>query len=819
MKKRLDHEGAEKQTEREDPKDERLPRPSRDRSTLKKGKSRGKRSEENKQTRARPSEKSLSLKKPGRPRKEGVSIRQHGRSQRTDSRPLIIVESPTKARTITKFLGTKFGVLASSGHIMDLPKAKLGVDVERNFEPQYVLLPNKSRALKEIKQAARASNEVYLAPDPDREGEAIAWHLQNYLSDTNSRTKRLVFYEVTKEALLEALKNPQEVDTRKVDAQQARRVLDRLVGYLVSPFLWTTLRYGLSAGRVQSVALRLICEREEEIASFVSREYWSLEAELEGRSNEPFWAKLITIDGTKAEIGDEKTARTFAEELKVQAFSIRNLREDERRRNPFPPFTTSTLQQEASKRLKFSGKKTMSIAQELYEGIDLGPEGQVGLITYMRTDSTRSSPQSIEHVRDHIRMLAGDAYVPGSPRLYASKGRTQDAHEAIRPTSVARTPEQVAGFLGEPQLQLYRLIWTRFVASQMAEARYHTTSADIGAGRFLLRASGTRMTFDGFTRIYKDLERPKEKKPELLPKLEQGEPLVLKRVDTSQHFTEPPPRYTEGTIVRALDENDIGRPSTYATIVGTILARKYVASEMGRLRPTELGMVTCKLLVRAFPDIFNVEFTANMEDNLDLVEAGEKQWVEVVREFYEPFHSDLDKAEKAKSALKAELITDTGIDCKLCGKKMIKKFGRKGTFLACSGYPQCKFTMPVETGSPEPVTDEKCKVCGSPMKVREGRYGRFLSCSRYPECTATKPMNLGIGCPQEGCDGQLLERRSRSGRVFFGCSRYPACKFATWDLPTKHECPECGCPIMAEKITKKKGTILRCLRCKHEQAG
>ncbi|MCX5799782.1 MAG: type I DNA topoisomerase [Candidatus Eisenbacteria bacterium] len=735
------------------------------------------------------------------------------------SRPLIIVESPTKARTIGKFLGTRFGIRASSGHIMDLPKAKLGVTIENNFEPEYVLLPNKSKALKEIKQAAERASEIYLAPDPDREGEAIAWHLQTYLGDTNSRTKRLVFYEVTKEALQEALDHPQQVDMKKVDAQQARRVLDRLVGYLVSPFLWTTLRYGLSAGRVQSVALRLICEREEEISAFVTREYWSLEAEVEGRTKEPFKARLITIDGKKIEIGDDKSAQSLAGELREQAFSVDSVREDEKKRNPFPPFTTSTLQQEASKRLRFSGKRTMSIAQELYEGIDLGPEGQVGLITYMRTDSIRSSAQSIEQVRNHVRTSVGDAYLPDSPRVYTSKSRTQGAHEAIRPTSVVRTPEQVARFLAEPQLSLYRLIWNRFVASQMAVARYHTTSADIKAGRFMLRASGTRMTFDGFTRIYKDVERAKDTKPELLPVLERGEALTLRKLDTLQHFTEPPPRYTEGTIVRVLDENGIGRPSTYATIIGTILARKYVASDAGRLRPTELGMVTCKLLVKAFPDIFNIEFTANMEDNLDLVEAGEKQWVEVVREFYEPFHLDLEKAEKTKSALKAELITDTGLTCKLCGKKMVKKFGRNGTFLACSGYPECKFTMPVETDSPQSVTDEKCDACGSPMTVREGRYGRFLSCSKYPECKATKPMTLGIDCPQEGCGGKLVEKRSRAGKVFYGCSKYPACKFASWDMPIKQECPECGYPTMVEKITKRKGRTLRCLGCKHELSG
>jgi DNA topoisomerase-1 len=733
------------------------------------------------------------------------------------AKPLIVVESPTKARTIGRFLGRSFGIKASNGHIMDLPKAKLGVDLEKNFEPKYVVLRNKSKALKEIREAASKASEVYLAPDPDREGEAIAWHLQKYLSKINKNTKRLVFYEVTKEALQEALEHSQKIDMKKVDAQQARRVLDRLVGYLVSPFLWTTLRYGLSAGRVQSVALRLICEREEEIAAFVPREYWSVEAQLVGAEKEPFKAKLVSIGGKKAEIGDEAKAGSTAEEIKKQHFSVKSIKEQQRKRNPLPPFTTSTLQQEASNRLRFSSKKTMVLAQQLYEGIDLGPEGQVGLITYMRTDSTRSSAASISQVRKYIETSIGKEYVPASAKIYATKGRTQDAHEAVRPTSVTRTPEHIAKSLSDGQLKLYRLIWNRFVSSQMAPARYHMTSAEIEAGRFLFRASGTRMTFDGFTRVYRDTERSKEKEPELLPRLEEGEKLKLKKLDTIQHFTEPPPRYTEGTLVKALDENGIGRPSTYATIVGTIHTRRYVASEKGRIKPTELGMTTSKLLVKAFPDIFNVEFTATMEDDLDLIEEGNKQWVEVVRKFYEPFQKSLDKAEKAKSKLRAEVVEDTGIVCEECGKKMVKKFGRAGAFLACSGYPKCRFTKPLEEDEVEP-TDEKCDVCGAPMKVRQGRYGRFLSCSKYPECKSTKSMTLGIDCPEQECDGAIVERRSKAGRVFFGCSSYPECKFASWNKPVKQECPGCGYPILIERVTKTKGTTLQCRKCKHEQS-
>jgi len=743
-----------------------------------------------------------------------------------DGKPLIVVESPTKARTIAKFLGSEFAIRASNGHIMDLPKAKLGVDTDKDFEPEYVVMRGKAKVLKELKDAAAHASRVYLAPDPDREGEAIAWHLQNYLRDTNRNTARLVFFEVTKDAMLEALKHPEGIDVNKVDAQQARRILDRLVGYLVSPFLWTTLRYGLSAGRVQSVALRLICEREEEIASFKTQEYWSVEAELVGSADEPFTAHLLLVEGKKLEVGSEARATELADEIRKQSFLVAGIREQEKKRNPFPPFTTSTLQQEASKRLRFSSKKTMTIAQQLYEGIDLGPEGQVGLISYMRTDSTRSSAQSIEQVRELVERSMGRAYLPDSARLYKSKERAQGAHEAIRPTSVARTPEQVKRFLSEPQLELYRLIWNRFVASQMAPASYHITSADIQAGRFLFRASGTRMTFDGFTSVYRDpdshQEKQKDRKPETLPRLSEGEALGLNKLETFQHFTEPPARYSEGTLVKALDENDIGRPSTYATIVATILARSYVAVDRGRLRPTDLGVTTNKLLLKAFPDIFSVEFTARMEDSLDFVESGERKWVEVVRQFYGPFKEALDEAEKAKARLREEVTEETGLVCERCGKKMVKKFGRMGPFFACSGYPECRFTRPIEEPKPdaltEGVSDQKCDACGAPMKVKEGRFGRFLACTRYPECKSTKPLEIGVECPREGCGGSLVERRARSGRVFYACNKYPECKFSTSDQPVKRECPECGYPVMVQKVTKKAGTTIKCLRCKHEEA-
>jgi DNA topoisomerase-1 len=732
---------------------------------------------------------------------------------------LVIVESPAKARTIAKYLGPGFVVKASNGHVRDLPKSKLGVDIAKGFEPSYVLIKGKGNIVKDLKAAARRASAVYLAPDPDREGEAIAWHLAETLGDDTERIHRLAFYEITKRGVQEALEQPRDIDMHKVHAQQARRVLDRLVGYQVSPFLWKTVRYGLSAGRVQSVALRLICEREEEIRAFQTREYWTLDADLLTVRGDRFRARAHKKDGGKLSLEDEAHARAAAAALGQETFTVAGLRTQEKKRNPLPPFITSTLQQEAIRRLHFSAQKTMVVAQQLYEGIELGPEGATGLITYMRTDSTRIASDALAEVRAFIEATYGGPYLPAEPRYYRSRETSQDAHEAIRPTSVARTPASVKRHLQPEQARLYELIWQRFVASQMNPALVLTTTAEIVAGPFLLRASGSRVKFEGFSRAYAStLIEETEGETKRLPALEAGERLTSEAILPEQHFTEPPPRYTEGTLVKVLEEKGIGRPSTYATIVGTILTRDYVQRDRGKLTPTELGMTVSKLLTKLFGDVFDVEFTARMEKELDRVESGKDRWDAVVTEFYGPFRRDLDSAEAQRDSVRASLAQESDKVCPNCGSRMVKKYGRNGPFLACPRYPECKTTMPVE-GEEEPgeAPKELCPQCGSPMRVRSGRFGKFLACSRYPECKGTRPFSLGVSCPECG-QGDLVERRTRRGKAFFGCSRYPDCKFGVWDRPVKHPCPSCGSPILLQKRTKTRGDYLECPKCKHRIA-
>lgn len=726
-------------------------------------------------------------------------------------RKAIIVESPTKARTISKLVGKDYVVKASNGHIKDLPKSKLGVDVNNGFEPEYVIIKGKSSILKDLRDTVKKVDEVLLGPDPDREGEAIAWHLANYLQKhTGCPFKRLTFFEVTKDALARALAEPHQIDMKKVDAQQARRVLDRLVGYQVSPFLWTTVRYGLSAGRVQTVALRLVCQREDEITAFKPTEYWSVTAELKTGKGESFEAKLHRLSGRKALIPDETTAKSVVDSLKAERFVVAKVTRTEKKRNPLPPFTTSTLQQEAHKRLRFSGRRTMALAQQLYEGADVG-EGTVGLITYMRTDSTRLSGEAVGSAREFIGREFGASYVPQRPRFYRPKKAAQDAHEAIRPTSVARTPDAVKGHLTEAQARLYELIWRRFVACQMESARFDATSVDIEAGAALFRATGSVRTFDGFLRVYGENDNGQDS---ALPRLESGESLTLAGLTPRQHFTEPPPRYTEGTLVKELEDNGIGRPSTYATIVSTILARDYVERDRGKLRPTELGATVSRLLVNVFPEVFNVDFTAMMETELDRVETGEFEWSRVVQDFYGPFSKTLGAAEKKKDEIKKDLQEKSDEKCPKCGRTMVKKFGRNGPFLACPGYPECKSTKPLDE---EVKSEETCEKCGAPMLVKRSKYGRFLACSRYPECKNAQPLKIGVECPKEGCDGDIVEKQSKRGRVFYGCSRYPACDFASWDKPVAVPCPSCGSPYMLHKVTKSGGEVLRCQKCKHQE--
>jgi DNA topoisomerase-1 len=736
---------------------------------------------------------------------------------------LVIVESPAKAKTIAKYLGKNYTVKASVGHIMDLPKSKLGVDIENNFEPKYIVIKGKAPVVKELKSAAKKADRILLATDPDREGEAIAAHVAEVISGSikDAEVYRVLFNEITKKAILLAIEHPGKVDVNKVDAQQARRVLDRLVGYQISPILWKKVRRGLSAGRVQSVALRLICEREEEIKAFVPEEFWSLTALLEGKSPPQFEAKLIKRDEDKLRVKNNDEAQKILSDLQGIPYSVAKVEKKERRRNPVPPFTTSKLQQEAGRKLGFTAKRTMGIAQSLYEGVDVGKEGTVGLITYMRTDSTRVGREAQDEARDLIAGKYGKDYLPEKPPVYASAKSAQEAHEAIRPTSVMREPDVIKEYLENDQYKLYKLIWNRFMASQMNPAIIDQTAVDIKAGNYTFRATGSVVKFSGFMAVYME-EKPEDQVSEdengeaVLPPLTEGEALTLIRLDPKQHFTQPPPRFSEALLVKTLEEKGIGRPSTYAAIISTIQDRHYVQKVENKFRPTELGVLVSDLLVNHFPVVMDVAFTARMEEELDKIEEGQMRWVEAVKDFYKPFNESLEKAHAEMKDFKSEQ-TPTDITCEKCGKPMVIKWGRNGQFLACSGYPDCKNTKPFvrkENGEveavPEETTDETCPKCGSPMVIKRGRFGKFLACSRYPECNHTQGMSTGVTCPEDG--GKIVERRSRFGKVFYSCSNYPACKFAIWYKPVSRACPRCGAPFLVEKYSKKTGPYIACLK-------
>jgi DNA topoisomerase I len=742
------------------------------------------------------------------------------------AKDLIVVESPAKAKTINKYLGDKYVVRASLGHVRDLPKKKLAVDLENGFLPEYEVIKGKAKIIAELKKLAQAADKVYLAPDPDREGEAIAWHVAEEIKVPQKKLFRVLFNEITKRGVADAMKSPGKIDLNKVDAQQARRVLDRLVGYQVSPLLWKKVKRGLSAGRVQSVALRLVSEREREILAFVSQEYWSITVALSADSPPPFTAKIAKADGKKLEIltGDE--AKEITDYLKGQAFIVSKVDRKEKKQNPVPPFTTSKLQQEAARKLKFSAKKTMLVAQQLYEGLEIGPEGAVGLITYMRTDSVRVSSEAVAEARDLIALKYGEEYLPEKPPVYASQKKAQEAHEAVRPTSVGREPESIKQYLDKDQLALYRLIWNRFLASQMNPAVLDMTGVDIQAGKYGFRATGSIIKFPGFMAVYiegkdeakTDEEAEENASPEgaSLPPLRAGDLLKQESLTPRQHFTQPPPRYTEASLVKELEEKGIGRPSTYAAIMSTIVEREYVEKKGAAFGPTELGLIVNDLLVESFPDLFNVTFTAKMEDELDEIEEGKMQWVDTVKEFYDPFEKALINAQKGMRNIKRE-ETPTDIACEKCGKMMVIKWGRNGRFLACPGYPECKNTreLPGENGESAPsqlppveTTDETCPKCGSPMVIKSGRFGKFMACSAYPGCKTTKPIPLGVKCPK--CGGELSERRTKGGKSFFGCSNYPKCDFASWDRPLPRKCPECGNPYLVEKYSKKDGLRVVC---------
>ncbi len=755
---------------------------------------------------------------------------------------LVIVESPAKARTLGKYLGKDFEVKASVGHIMDLPKNRLGVDIAHDFEPEYQVLHGKTKIIQELKRAAKGKENIYLAPDPDREGEAIAWHIAEKIGRNRHKIHRVLFNEITKRSVEEAIRHPLELDRNLYEAQQTRRILDRLVGYQISPLLWKKVRRGLSAGRVQSVAVRIICEREREIQAFVPKEYWSITARLEGENPPPFSARLFRLgderlDPEKFRLENEGAARGVVDRLRAATWTVSRVERKERRRFPTPPFITSRLQQEASRKLGYAPSRTMRIAQHLYEGVELGGEGAVGLITYMRTDSTRIAPEAIQDVRRFISARFGAEYLPENAAAYPSKKGAQDAHEAIRPTAVGNTPEQVAPYLSKDELALYTLIWNRFVASQMMPAVYDQTTVDITAADALFRASGQLMKFDGFIRVYtegRDDERKdggdeEDDAERQLPLLREGERLRLNELLPEQHFTQPPPRFSQATLIKELEEKGIGRPSTYATIMATILNKEYVIEDKSRrLRPSELGFLITDLLVAAFPDILNVEFTAGMEDVLDHIEEGKEKWVAAMRRFYDPFLRDLEHAEERMPDVK-RMGQPTDIPCATCGATMVIKWGRSGEFLACPNYPECKNTKNFSRDADGNIQveetqqiDEKCEQCGRPMQIRFGRYGKFLGCSGYPECKSVRPLvrpvPTGVSCPDCG-EGEIMEKRSRTGKTFYSCNRYPQCKFATWERPVPEPCPQCNAPFVVEKTTKRYGTVRRCLSegCKYQE--
>ncbi|HYQ48555.1 MAG TPA: type I DNA topoisomerase, partial [Thermodesulfovibrionales bacterium] len=681
---------------------------------------------------------------------------------------LVIVESPAKAKTISKILGKDFTVKASVGHVKDLPVKEMGIDIEKDFTPSYMVIPGKEAVIRELKKAAKEADTVYLAPDPDREGEAIAWHIAEEIKGKAKKVYRVTFNEITKTAVRDAIKHPGKIDVMKVDAQQARRVLDRLVGYELSPLLWRKVRRGLSAGRVQSVAVRLIVDREREIGAFTQEEYWSINAEFEGSNKPAFWAKLFKYRGEKAEIKNAESAEAAAAEIRESRFILSRIEKKKKKRNPAPPFTTSTLQQEASRKLRFTAKKTMMVAQQLYEGIELGEEGAVGLITYMRTDSLRIAAEAQQAAREYIGTTYGKEYVPEKPPVYKSKASAQEAHEAVRPTYLSNSPEAIRHYLNKDQLSLYRLIWNRFIASQMAPAELEQTTLEIScdSGKCkdgtVFRASGSVVKFQGFMALYTEsTDEVIDEGEAILPLLKEGEALTLLNLQPRQHFTQPPPRYTEATLVKALEEKGIGRPSTYAAILSTIQDRKYVHKTDGKFSPTELGTVVNDFLVDRFRELMDVSFTANMEEDLDHIEDGKKKWVKIVKDFYRPFHEKLNEAAAVKGKVKPEDIA-TEETCENCGKPMVIRWGRHGRFMACTGFPDCKTTKPLEgegqAKEPE-VTGEKCPNCGSPMVVRSGRFGKFIACSQYPSCKTTKPVSTGMKCPVDG--GDIVERRSK----------------------------------------------------------
>ena len=798
------------------------------------------------------------------------------------AKALVVVESPAKAKTINKYLGRNYKVVASMGHVRDLPKSKLGVDIDDGFEPSYEVIASRKKVLKELKDAAKDATEIFVATDPDREGEAIGWHLAEELGSGNrKKIRRLMFNEITKKGVLSALEHPTQINKQMVDAQQARRVLDRLVGYKISPLLWDKVRRGLSAGRVQSVALKLVCDREREIEAFVAEEYWNITARLAGPLPPEFDARLLKRDGANVKIGNQAEADAALADLREASWVVSSVTTKERKKNAVPPFITSKLQQAS----RFPVKKTMMIAQQLYEGVELPGEGGVGLITYMRTDSTRVSEQALGEVREFIGRKFGPDYVPEKPNFYRAKADAQDAHEAIRPTSMQFHPDDVRAHLTSDQYYLYKLIWNRFVASQMPPATFDETTVDItaapsagsGPATYTFRVKGSVPKFAGWLAVYNQevpeartegpgpdaVNAEDDESAGVLPPLNEGDRLALKDLKPEQKFTQPPPRYSEATLVKALEENGIGRPSTYASIISVIQAREYVNKIEARFKPTVLGrMLVEKLLSPSFDDILDVEYTRNLEEDLDKIEDGKEDYESTLSSFYKKFAKDLKSAAKAMPNLKEGVEPNPPVACDKCGKPMVIKAGKFGLFLACSGYPECENTRELETpeAGAEGEIEETCDNCGKPMTVKRGRFGQFLACTGYPECKTTRKListkqgltaarpdqmldekcpkcksnlvlkhgrfgeftacsnypnckyvkqkSTGVLCPKDG--GDIVERKSRRGKVFFGCANYPDCDFTLWNRPVPEKCPDCGAAFLVEKITKRHGRQLVC---------
>lgn len=745
---------------------------------------------------------------------------------------LVIVESPAKAKTIRKYLGRGFEVMASVGHILDLPPRSMGVDLDSgNFTPEYEPIAGKSKVITEIKKNAKKVDTVFLAPDPDREGEAIAFHIASVVKDASTknppRIVRVRFHELTKRAIEDAFKSPDNLNQDLFDAQQARRILDRVVGYQISPILWKKVQRGLSAGRVQSVAVRLVVDREREIEAFIKEEYWTIDALAVARVDPNFKVRLVKIGKLKAEIKNEEQALTIKKALTDQQAIVESVQKKERVRRPGPPFITSKLQQDAARAFRFSTKQTMRIAQSLYEGVEIGDEGAVGLITYMRTDSTRVSNDALNEVRTFIDSVYGKEFVPDKPNFFKSKKSAQEAHEAIRPTTLSLTPDKVKAYLKPEQLKLYTLIFDRFVASQMTPALYDQTTIEVKKDDYVLRATGSILRFAGFLKAYREqadeddqgAKDEAETEAVRLPDLNEGDHVLLKEILAEQHFTQPPPRFSEASLVKELEEKGIGRPSTYATIMSTIVEKGYTEKNQGRFFPTELGRVVTDLLVENFPDVMSVAFTAGMEEKLDAIEEGQANWIKTLKNFYEPFKVSLEKANEGMRNIK-RMEEKTDIPCQKCGSHLVIKWGKSGSFLGCSAYPECSFTLPYKRVDGQIVPEEgkkvsnvECTSCGAPMVVKRGRFGEFLGCSRYPDCSTTMPLPTDVKCPKTGCGGDVVAKRTKRGKTFFGCSHYPNCDFVSWQKPVAKPCETCDSPYMIEKITKEAVKLI-CPSCK-----